>query len=673
MPVEIAAISTTFADRHHTIAMEAMNSIPLNNAASIIGVSSATVRNWVRAGHIVPSSHRPLCFLEEEVLFLKGRIVSGALGRLRSRANKAKSNLRFVPKEYSKHSASLLLVEKVAEIFRSKHLDLGRTLYIAALRLLELRGEVGRNPEGSIQTLESFHSWKREAVKEEIAEWNAVSNCVGHNDGYELIYSSFVAHGEQDSLGLLYQSLCQEGSKSNRGSYFTPAQVVDGALRQSAFSGRSFLDPCCGTGSYFLNAARILDLDPGEIYGVDIDEIATRIARINLLLAFSSHDARPKIRCANALTEFATGDMFCDSNDLRGTIDFIATNPPWGAFKNSNVLAPQNGRSGSNEVFSLFLIKSLELLKEGGLLSFVLPESILRVKTHSSIRKHILTNARIVRIVKLGRVFSGVFTAAIRIDLIKGEAIPGWRVSVEDPSGGAIEIEQARFASNEFYDFDVEINDDKDQVLRRIYAIDHSTLAGNSIWALGIVTGDNKKYLLDHFEPGSEPIYRGRDVSPFKLTSPGAFIHYSPDIYQQVAKGAIYRAPEKLIYKFISNSLVFAYDNKRSLTLNSANILVPGIPGISIKVALAFLNSQVFQYIFKARTTHKVLRGDLEMLPFPKISPRECAHIEALVDSILAGGDESAQLQRFLFGIFRLAESEVNFIRAAVGGSNGAA
>jgi predicted RNA methylase len=634
----------------------------------MIGVSDATIRNWVKAGYLKPSSERPLQFLEEDALSLKTKLVTGSLGRLRTRANKIKSQSTSIPKEYSKHADSLLFVERVTEIFRRERLDIGRTMYFAALRLLELHGEVARDPGSSIFGLWRCGSFKRQAVEFELSQWYSDLGSFSPNAAYELVYSRFIPKNEGDPLGLLYQSLCSEGQKSNVGSYYTPSSVVESAIAHSGFAGATFLDPCCGTGSYLLSAARILNLVPEQIYGIDSDDIAARIARLNVLLAYPDHNMAPKISCANALTEVATGEMFCDSNHLIGQIDFIATNPPWGAFKNSTLLAPLELLSNSSEAFSLFLVKSLMLLKKGGRLSFLLPESILRIKTHSPIRKHLLSHTRIIRIVKLGRVFSGVFTPVVRIDLIKDQADTGWRVSIEDSKGSAIEVDQARFLSNADYDFDVEVNEDADQVLKNIYSVEHVTLAGNATWALGVVTGENKKYLSSSREFGMEPIYRGSDVYPFKLGPPKTFVHFSPDTFQQVAREWIYRAPEKLVYKFISSSLVFAYDDQGSLTLNSANILIPALPGISTKIALAFLNSHVFQYIFKKRSTHKILRGDLEKLPFPSLSREQANQIEAMVDTILAGAGAPEQLQEFLFQVFGLSTHDVELIRSTVKG-----
>src|ERR1035437_10281834 len=105
-----------------------MKSIPLSNVASMIGVSSATVRNWVRAGYLTPAAQVPLCFFEEDAIRLRTKIVSGSLGRLRTRANKASSDSRAIPKEYSKQSESLPLIDAVVDTFKRERLDLGRTM-----------------------------------------------------------------------------------------------------------------------------------------------------------------------------------------------------------------------------------------------------------------------------------------------------------------------------------------------------------------------------------------------------------------------------------------------------------------------------------------------------------------------------------------------------------------
>ena len=97
-----------------------------------------------------------------------------------------------------------------------------------------------------------------------------------------------------------------------------------------------------------------------------------------------------------------------------------------------------------------------------------------------------------------------------------------------------------------------------------------------------------------------------------KISDSENYINYTRENFQQVAPENIYRAKEKLVYKFISKKLIFAYDNKQRLFLNSANILIPKLENYTIKDVMTFLNSTLFQYIYTKKFNElKVLKGNL--------------------------------------------------------------
>lgn len=642
---------------------QVMPLVSIDAAASIIGVSTATIRNWVKAGHLVAAGARPVGFLEEDVNKLKADIGSGEVLRLRKRANKSRSNAMSIPKEYVSHQGLIGTVQCIVDTFTTGNLDLETTMFFIALRVLVLRGEVRHTPSASIYETSSFTSWRHSSLKREMAFWRSSLPKIEIDAAYGLVYSAFSTVEEDDFIGLVYQCLNKEGDKSNRGSYYTPLSIVDEAIANQTFTGATFLDPCCGTGNYLMRAAKLLNLSPQNLFGYDNDALAVRIARINFCLAFPSHNGAPNIECLNTLTELATGELLCDTNNLLGKIDLVATNPPWGAYKNASQMAHKYCEIGSTEVFALFIAKSLTLLREGGSLSFILPESFLTIKTHRDIRKVILTQTKVQRIVDLGRQFTGVFTPVIRLDLTKEKAGVDWKVAIEG-SGDSSFIEQSRFLQNDDYVFDVAVNTNEDALIKKLYQTSHATLLGNAEWALGIVTGNNSKYVHAHQGVGMEGIVRGSDISQYRLRKAESFIHFDRDAFQQVAKDDFYRASEKLIYKFISSTLVFAYDDKQVLTLNSANILIPRLPQYSIKVALAFLNSCVFQYLFKKKfSTHKVLRGNLERLPFPILSKNTHRVIEGLVDATLAGIDQTDCIDEVICTCFGLSQEEVALIK----------
>ena len=497
--------------------------------------------------------------------------------------------------------------------------------------------------------------------------WQISLGEITHKECYADVYNLLFTQDTDDVLGILYQSLRSEGNKSNLGSYYTPTHLVQNALQDVRLETVSnFLDPCCGTGKYLVEAAKTFFLPPEAIYGFDIDQLAVQIARINLLMHYRKAEFAPNIFCLDALSDLANGDFFCNTNHLIGFFDLIATNPPWGAYKNSSIPVQFQNVLESSETYSMFILKSMQLLRKNGALSFILPESILKIRSHADIREFIVKNSKIVKIIQLGRQFSGVFTPVIRLDLIN-QIQDNNTLLLQDENKLLTRVGQNRFLNNTDYIFDTRVDNTVEALIQKFYAKPHLTLQGHSEWALGIVTGDNTKHLLEQPTPTAEAIFRGMDISPFYLTAAKTFIEFTPSQFQQVAPERFFRADEKLVYKFISKKLVFAFDDTQALTLNSANILIPKLPNMSIKVCLAFLNSSIFQFLFiKKFATHKVLRGDLEKLPFPNLEPDVHNKLEQLVDNVLKTKMVSSEINDLIFAIFELTQEEKELIEGTL-------
>lgn len=452
------------------------------------------------------------------------------------------------------------------------------------------------------------------------------------------------------------------GKRAATGSFFTPEAMVDGALAGLDSAPQSFLDPCCGTGRFLLAAGRRFSLPLDKLYGFDLDPVALDIAAINLLLAYSDSDALPCLHRCDSL-RLASLPKSMPS----GGVDAIVSNPPWGARNSADADAPNRNsnqtRIRSGETFSLFIEKSLEWLAPGGRLSFLLPDSVLSTKSHADVRQMLLRRVRIVAIAYLRQRFPGVYTPVVRLDLEKSQPKTSTRVRIITPDGVA-KIRQNQFGDNPGHTFNLDIDATDRELLDKLRDAAKHSLKGNAQWALGVVTGDNKRWLSDSRSNGMEPILRGRDIHPYRAAQPGTFITYRPEQFQQVAQSHLYRAPEKLIYRFVSSRLVVCYDNQQLLTLNSANILIPAISGISITIALALLTSPYLVYCHnKLYPGRKVLRRDLESLPLPGLSSRDRTKVETLVAKRLAGDPSPEQQLSDIIGkAFNLTEPERRII-----------
>lgn len=545
--------------------------------------------------------------------------------RLTHRANKKKSRKRIFPLEYIRDTTTIPWIDSVVERAVQNEWNAGAILFSIGVNLLKRQALIGK---AHVEKVLNAH---RYPIIDDLAN--------------EIIPSH-----EYDLLGAVYQSLKSEGDKSIAGSYYTPRRLAKKMLLNLDFShGERLLDPCCGSGSFLLAAPGVA---PDQLFGIDIDPIAVMVAKINLLLRFPLVSFEPQILQGDFLDK---GDLF-HSGVLPIGLQFhyIVTNPPWGADVKGDVRA---------DSFSRFFMASYDYLQEKGTLHFLFPEAILNIQTHAPIREFILANTRLRSISCHDAIFSGVYTKTVNIECTK------------EPPGESVEIR----ANGEVYRVPIA---GFRQSPNRVFCIAHSShlnltqhlldagmySLNDSSWALGIVTGNNRERLFSKQLPGTEPIITGKEISPYLLKPARCFIHYNKDDLQQTARDEFYRAPEKLVYKFISKKLVFAYDDMRILTLNSANILIPAIPCMSIKSVLAFLNSEVFQYLYSRLFSDvKILKSNLMRLPFPYISEETNARLTDLVSRRINEGNAfDEEIQEVVYNAFLVTPEEKRFIRNTI-------
>lgn len=548
------------------------------------------------------------------------RLKTEESSRLTRRANKRLSAKKIMPVEAFINKDNRLAVLDILSALDDSAFSMTDLLCSVAENLFSVRGILYNS---NVQTVLAKYPYRRIAG----------------------VINAELPQDENDLLGIIYQAGSAEGKKNQHGSYYTPRKITAemGALLTFE-NGEIFLDPCCGSGAFLL--AVPCDT-PQLLYGIDRDPFAVMIAEFNMLLRFHDKNFIPNIFCGDFLTDNPLKDH---------SFDYIVTNPPWGAFSG---IVPEIAEITSQETFSLFFVKAFRQLKENGIVRFLLPEAILNVKIHKDIRRFMLENCCLENMVLHGRLFSGVTTGFVDLMCRKGRKNDTVTVKKD---GSAFEVDTAVFTENKNNVFSLLTPQDR-TVIEQCRELGRYTLE-KSRWALGIVTGDNRGKLKAGPEPHTEAIYTGREIVPYGLKAPQNYILYDRSALQQVAGEEYYRAAEKLVYKFISNKLVFAYDDKQRLFLNSANILIPEIPGMSIKTVLAFLNSELFTFLYQKMFGEvKILKGNLLQLPFPDISREADRRISALTDRVIAGNESYETLQDEIYAQFKLTADQISYIK----------
>lgn len=224
-----------------------------------------------------------------------------------------------------------------------------------------------------------------------------------------------------DPIGDAFEVFVGSESRSRAGQFFTPRSVTD--LLVSAVDprpGETVMDPACGAGGFLTSVARYYvanGMNPQALaqlattfYGIDKDAYLAKLAKLHVSLLTGGH---PRIMCADSLA--MQDDSRSVWNQLpREGFDIILTNPPFGArivaarpevlrafdlahkWKHSaatGLWKPTGEVQAQVPPQVLFVERCLSLLKPGGRLGMVVPESLLSNKSYRYVVEYLLARS----------------------------------------------------------------------------------------------------------------------------------------------------------------------------------------------------------------------------------------------------------------------------------------
>ncbi|KKR51904.1 MAG: RNA methylase [Parcubacteria group bacterium GW2011_GWA1_40_21] len=210
-------------------------------------------------------------------------------------------------------------------------------------------------------------------------------------------------------------------------------------------------------------------------------------------------------------------------------------------------------------------------------------------------------------------------------------------------NGGITEtkIPQSLFESTPDNIFNIHFSDLSTKIIQKIDSLDNKYLKDNTLFVLGIVTGDNKKYLsLKKLSKDYEPIVVGKDLRKFQIDFGGNYFIYDKKVLQQIAPRDYYERPEKLIYKFIGKNYI-----------------------------LGVLNSDLIQFYYaKSFFTIRVLRSNLERLPIFNATEAQQDKVISLVEKLEKEKDEKynellKELNDYIFSLYQINDQQKIYIR----------
>ena len=171
-------------------------------------------------------------------------------------------------------------------------------------------------------------------------------------------------------------------------SYYTKNSLITSYMASmiSPYLGCRILEPCGGDGVFIDELLLLNDSFFIDVYDLDPEAVKT---------------LNEKYKNEKRVSVFEGDTLFhstLDKLEKNPIYDRVIGNPPYGAwleYDTRDLLRKKYKGYYASESYSLFIVRCLNLLKEGGVLSFIVPDTFLFLNMHKSLRKTLLSKTKI--------------------------------------------------------------------------------------------------------------------------------------------------------------------------------------------------------------------------------------------------------------------------------------
>ena len=320
----------------------------------------------------------------------------------------------------------------------------------------------------------------------------------------------------------------------------------------------------------------------------------------------------------------------------QGGFDIVIANPPYVQLSKQpdvdknyiQILKQEFGTSGGRANLFIFMLhQAINLSNEKGIISYIIPNTILTQEYYRDTRM-LIQQYYLRQIVNYNDMeFANAVVENVTLILSK-ETIEDYDVNIYDCKEKEICLSRSvsvkKFRNQRGFVFNINSDDFVDKMFDSTIPL-HDLCNINQAIAL---KGDKALSIKTVYSPGYFKLLDGRNINRYSIKWSGNYLDYHLERIHSCKRKDIFECNEKILFRRVSAKLIASYDDEQYYALNTLVVVTPKHE-CRLKYILGLLNSNLFNYIYskKFKSTKTV---------FSEIQAKSVGELPIKKDSLIA-------------------------------------
>lgn len=382
---------------------------------------------------------------------------------------------------------------------------------------------------------------------------------------------------------------------------------------------------------------------------------------------------------------FEFPEVLNDDGDFVG-FDVVIGNPPYLQLSKTEdisneykkyLLETYQTSGGRLNTFIFFIHFSNRILQANGFLNFIVPNTILSQEYYSFTRDFLVNKVSLTEIVSFPLLpFEDAVVETVIIQYSNNSDIVN-SVEVKELTNERIkklsDLKKSTINSDPGYSFVYIL----DPIIEKVYEKKHTKFGEVCNINQGIaLKGDKSLSLKDKKE--NDKCYKvldGRNINKYTLNWDGVWLDYDLDRIHSCKRKDIFESKEKLMFRRVSSTLIFTYDDEQFYALNTIVVVNMKDKDPDLKFILALMNSKLMNYVYskKFKSTKTVFSEiqarSVKELPIPCVSSSVKDEFILLSEKIINNKKNNTdtavlenEIDQIVYELYGLTEEEIKIV-----------